>query len=379
MALTDPERILALLRDPNVDSRQVSEETGLPREEAARAARLLVTLPKARGEEIATLPFPLASALVRAAIDGGRVDVLAGIANAPGDRAVAKEAKRGLHVLKARGVEVPEAPRAAPPPPPAPAEEVFPCYASSIDGQGERAVWIARNVPGRGVEVGQAVISDELGFIELQVGLLGRKEYRTFGKDIGERGQAMGVCEVSPGLARSLVAAARRQNEVSGRAAPHGADAWLARLGPADELPDPATRFPPLPDDREERSALEASAALHDLPMLKSWLAEEPVLRALKARLDEIAAAPPADAGGAAERAERQSRAIVDALEGWMDAPRRERTIRRLFAVAAHLAAQGQDGHAQSAAAAARALAAGLPAREVPVVRRMVDKAFPRR
>src|SRR5512136_2022700 len=106
MALEDPDRILALLRDPNVDSQQVAAETGLPREEAARAARLLVTLPKARGEEIVSLPLPLASALLRAALAAGRADLLADVASAAGERAIAKEAKRGLHVLKARGVAV---------------------------------------------------------------------------------------------------------------------------------------------------------------------------------------------------------------------------------------------------------------------------------
>jgi hypothetical protein len=376
MALDDPDRILALLRDPNVDSQQVAAETGLPREEAARAARLLVTLPKSRGEEVAALPLPLATALVRAAIAAGRADLLAEVAGGAGERAIAKEAKRGLHVLRARGVAVPEAPRATPAAAATPAEEAFPCYASSIDGQGERAVWIARNVPGRGVEVGQAVISDELGLLELQVGLLGRKEYRNFGRDIGARGQAMGVSEVAPALARGLVAAARRLNDASGRAVPDGADAWVARLGVTEPPPDPAATLPPIGPD-EERAALEASAALHDLPMLKSWLADEPVLRALATRLDEIAASPlHADDR---QREEAREQAIVETLEAWMDAGRRGRIARRLSAVAVHLLGLGEEAHSRAALAASRALDGGAPARDVPVVRRMVEKAFPRR
>jgi hypothetical protein len=323
-----------------------------------------------------SLPLPLATALVRAAIAAGRADLLAEVASSAGDRAIAKEAKRGLHVLRARGVAVPEAPRPGPPPAPTPAEEVFPCYASSIDGQGERAVWIARNVPGRGVEVGQAVISDELGLIELQVGLLGRKEYRNFGRDIGARGQAMGVSEIAPALARGLVSTARRLNDASGRAVPDGADAWVARLGAAEPPQDPAALFPPLPAE-EERAALEASSTLHELPMLKSWLADEPVLRALATRLDEIAASTVL--ADERQRGEAREQAIVDALEGLMDPARRERTARRLLAVAVHLLGLGEEGHARAASAAARALGAGAPARDVPVVRRMMDKAFPRR
>jgi hypothetical protein len=376
MALEDPDRILALLRDPNVDSQQVAAETGFPREEAARAARLLVTLPKARGEEIVSLPLPLASALLRAALAAGRADLLAEVAAAAGDRAVAKEAKRGLHVLKARGVAVPEPARPAPPPPPAVVEELFPCYASSIDGQGERAVWLARNVPGRGIEVGQAVISDETGLVELQVGLLGRKEYRNFGRDIGTRGQAMGVAEVPPALARALVLEARRRNDESGRPVPDGADAWVARLGPAALLEDPAATFASLSPE-EERAALDASEALHELPMLKSWLADEPVLRALAAKLDEIAASTVLV--DERQREEAREAALSDALEGWLDALRRDRIRRRLLAVAVHLRGMGQEAHARAAAAASRALAGGTAARDVPVVRRMVERAFPRR
>src|SRR5512137_2604285 len=125
MPIDDPDRILALLRDPNVDSQEVADQTGLPRADAARAARLLVGLAKARPEEVATLPPPLATALLRAAISGERVDFLSALA-ASADRNLSKEAKRALHVLRTRGVSVPEPPRAPPPPPVPPAEEVFP-------------------------------------------------------------------------------------------------------------------------------------------------------------------------------------------------------------------------------------------------------------
>jgi len=89
MPIDDPDRILALLRDPNVGSQEVAEQTGLPRAEAARAARLLVGLAKARPEEIATLPGPLAAALLRAAVTGERLDVLSRLA-ASTDKALSR-------------------------------------------------------------------------------------------------------------------------------------------------------------------------------------------------------------------------------------------------------------------------------------------------
>src|SRR5512133_847726 len=98
MASLDPERLLAMLRDPNVESREIAEAAGVPREEAGRASRLLLGIAKAKPEEAAALAAPLA-------------------------KDVAKEAKRGLHVLRTRGVAVPEPPPRAAPAAPQPAPE----------------------------------------------------------------------------------------------------------------------------------------------------------------------------------------------------------------------------------------------------------------
>jgi len=373
MPLDDPDRILELLRDPNVDSQEVALQTGAAREDAARAARLLVGLAKATAEEIASVPAPLSVALVRAAAGAGRADLLAAL-GAAADRAVSKEAKRGLHLLRSRGVEVPEPARPAPPPPRPPPEEVFPCYASSLDGHGERAVWIARNVPGKGVEVGQAVISDVLGLLDLQVGVLGRKEFRAFTRDIAERGRTMGVGEVGAPLARALAAAARRINDASGRRVPEGADAWLARLGPADPLPDPAVGFPAM-SEAEERALVGASAALHGLPMLRGWLADEEALRGLAQKLDEIAVSPLYVDDR--QRGEQIALTVARAVDAYFDEPRRQRVAARLFATAAHLRDLGDPERAASAAAVARALLAAVPAADIPFARLLVEKAFP--
>ncbi len=374
MPSADPGDVLALLKDPKVESQQVAEATGAHRDDVARAARLVMGMAKAKPEEAFSLPGPLAAAVARAALEAGRADVLAALAAHPA-REAAKEAKRGLHVLKSRGVEVPEPPRPAPiaasSPAPGPA---LPCYASALDGEGERAIWVARGVPGRGIEVGQAVVSDVLGLIELQVALLGRKEYRAFGLDIEEKGRAVGVTEIPRERAKSLVAAARHLNEASGRRVPEGADAWLAHLGPAAPLEDPARDFPPLPED-EEREALMASAALHELPMMRGWLAEEEFLRGLARRLDEIAVSPLyLDEH---QRAQQAAAAVSGAVESYLDEPRRHRLAGRLFAMAAHLAALGDAESAKAAAAAARAVAGGLPASRIPFARFLVEKAFP--
>ncbi|HEX9050839.1 MAG TPA: hypothetical protein VF841_09940 [Anaeromyxobacter sp.] len=373
MASLDTDRLLAMLRDPNVESRDIASAAGVAREEAGRASRLLLGIAKAKPEEVSTLPAPLAAAIARAALGAARADLLAALAAHP-EKEVAKEAKRGLHVLRTRGVAVPEPPRpaaAAPPPPPEPA---LAAYASAVDGSGERAVWIPRNVPGKGIEVGQAVVSDTQGLLELQIGLVGRKEWRGIVKGLVSEGAAMGVGEVDPARARAIVAAARALNDRSGKPVPGSADVWLGQLGPVAPLPDPADAFPPLPPD-EEREALAASAALHDLPMLAGWLADEEYLRAVAARLDEIAVSPLYI--DERQRAEQAARAVADAVDGYLDADRRRVLAARLFTVAEDLRARGDAGHARAAAAAARAIAGGAPASAVPFARLLVEKAFP--
>jgi hypothetical protein len=371
MSLLDPAKLLAMLRDPNVESAQIAEAAGVPREEAGRAARLLMTLARAKPEEVATLPIPLAAAVLHAAADAGRVDLVTAMA-ARDEKELAKEAKRQLHRLKLRGVTIPEAPPPAPaltpPPEPPPA-----AYGSTVDGHGERAVWLPRNVPGRGLEVAQAVCSDQRGLVELHLGLVGRKEWRAFVKGLLERGAAMGVAELAWVEALGRIGAARALNETSGQRVPDGADQWLGQLGTPPPLADPAAALPPL-DAETERAALEASAALHDLPLLRGWLGEEPYLREVAAALDEVEKSTPAlDAG---QKRERRRAVVQEAVDRYYTTERRARLASRLVEVAAWFARTGHLDRSAQAAAAARALVAGTPPGQVPFASRLIEKAF---
>jgi hypothetical protein len=368
----DPDAVLALLKDPNLESRQIAEATGAPREEVGRAARMVLAIARAKPEEVATLPAVLGAAVLRAALSAGRADVLAAVAAAP-SRDLAKEAKRGLHLLRSRGVTVPEAPRAAPTPPAPAPEPALSCWASSVDGHGERAVWVARNVPGRGVEVAQAVVSDVNGVAELHVALLGRKEYRNFCKDLLARGRSMGIVEVERAWAVALVADARRRNGEL-KPPPEGTDAWLARSGPVEALPDPEAAFPALPPE-DEAAAVAEGARLHELPVLRGWLADEDALRAVAQKLDEIAVSPLYLDDR--QRRDASVRAVADAVQAAFDEAGRARWAARLFAAAAHLARGGDPVHARIAAANARALRRGEDPTRVPFARLLVEKAFP--
>lgn len=374
MPETDPDRLLALLRDPNVESAEIAARVGVPRQDVALAARLVTTIARMKPEEVGPLPAPLAAAVLRAAVGAGRLDVVAALA-AASDKEVAKEAKRQLHHLKVRGVAVPAPARpAAPPPAPAPTEPPPAAYASTVDGLGERAVWLPRSVPGRGIEVAQAVLSDERGLLELQVGLLGRKEWRQFVKGLTERGAELGVAERSREQAHALIVATRALNGPAGTRVPEGADLWLSQLGPVPPVPPPGTSLPAL-DEAAEGAALARSGGLLELPLFKGWLAEEPFLRETSRALEEAEASPLA-----LDASQRQAR--VDgirqaALEGYYTPVRRARLSARLLDVAEHLQAAGAADHAAAAAAAARALRAGAAAAAIPFAARLVEKSFP--
>jgi hypothetical protein len=375
MPTLDPDQLLALLRDPNVESQEIAAQAGVPREEAGRAARLLMVLPKAKPEEVASLPGPLAIALARAALAASRVDLLAALAG-HAEKEAAKEAKRCLHVLRARGLDVPEAPRPpAPSPAAAPPEPPLAALASAADGHGERAVWLPRVLPGRGIEVGQAVLSDERGLLSLQVGVVGRKEWRVFARDIMERGAAVGVGEVPRERVHSWIAQARAQNERSGQRVPDGADLWLNQLGPAAPAAAPGAALPPLAE-AEEPEALSASGALHDLPLFRGWFADEDFLRKIAARLDEVQVSPLYI--DERQRAAQVERVLADAAEEYLDPGRRERLSARLLGMAEYLQERGDAASSRAAAAAARALAAGRPASVIPFARLLVEKAFSR-
>jgi hypothetical protein len=375
MPPVDVEALLVMLRDPNCETQEIANVAGVPREEAGRACRLVMGIAKAKPEEAVKLPAPLAMAVLHAAAAAGRAEVLAALAAHP-SKDVAKEGKRALYLMKTRGVSVPELPRVAIAPPPQPTEAPVPCYASALDGHGERAVWIGRSIPGKGIEVGQAVLSDQQGITEFHLGMLGRKEYRAFGKELLQRGHGMGVAEVDRDFATALVAAARALNGTAGQASPPGTDAWLDRLGPASPLADPAVRFPALPEE-EERAAVQSSGRLHELPLVKGWLADEDALRALALKLDEIAVS--SLYLDERQRSEASARAVTDALAGHFDEQRRTLWAARLFALADHLQRARDEESARLAAAAARALRGGVAVEQMPFARLLVEKAFPPR
>lgn len=372
----DLEKLLALLKDPHSESQAIAALAGVPREEAGRAARLLMALPKAKPEEVLTLPGPLAAAFARAAFAASRVDLLLALCGHAA-KEVAKEAKRSLHLLRIRGVDVPEAPRpAAPAPFSLPKEPPLPALSSGVDGRGEHAIWLPRSLPGRGVEVAQAVLSDEKGILELKVGVLGRKDWRTFAKEITSQAKESGVVAMPQETAHALIAEARARNEESGQRVPDGTDLWMNQLGPALPPPAPGSSLPKLPE-AEERVALSRSDRLHAMPGFDSFIASTDFLQRVAAKLEEVEVSPLYI--DERQRTSQAEHVLDEAVEEYLDAKARKRLAHRLLAAADHLLALGVPDGANSAAATSRALESGLPGRDIPFARPLVSKAFAKR
>ena len=233
------------------------------------------------------------------------------------DKAVAKEAKRVLHALKARGVAF-EAPRPTTAPTPvatAPAEEPQ-AFMTNVDGWGERILLFTRPSRG-GVDVVQLVLGDREGISEARLSTLARRELRRF---IGLLSSARNVLlgEMPRAYVRGLVSKGLDLNVAARRAMPTGWNDVAFALGPATPaLPSPG-RSLPVPDDLE--AAAGRAAALLEMPEFESWgnLGEpwSPEVRLLVAeRLFDNAWLL-----HGAERTEQASWAVAAAI--WLDSDR---------------------------------------------------------
>jgi hypothetical protein len=303
--------------------------------------------------DVDLLPSALSAAEVDALVallveraDAARLERLAG---SP-DKALAKPARRGLHVLRTRGAKVPA---------PAPltfrvrgpyAEEAQPpSVASGTDGRGERMLFFVQ--PGRdGFDVFQARVSEERGLVDFVAGAMSRKDWRVHERGILDE-PGLGAARISGAHARWLIERAYQQSVAEKRALPAAfVDARLA-LGPA-QAPErhPALALaPPLSPD-EARPRL---AELATLDACAGWLPPAALLDELELKIGEIATSrlivDPA------QRSEQLTSAIERIADRALDpgGPFRARLEERLLETAYLLAQRGRVDDARLLTAAA--------------------------
>lgn len=338
--ISEARELLVLLQQE-----RTAQSVGLPSEGAAAEPEI--------ARRAAALPEALALAIVRAAGEAQRQEVLVELA-AAAHKSVAKEAKRELQRLKQRGVQVQELkPRGDSVLKPLPEAEAPACYASSIDAYGERAVWWSRATRG-GIEVVQAVISDVRGILAIDALALSRRNFRDFAKRLPREGGVVTSVEVPKDHARWLIAAAAEEGARNGFSPPPAYADALRILGPAPQQP------PPLPAASIELGAEGelphrlAGASLFSDPLLSTWIPEEDTLRSFVLKVDEIAVSRLYLDD--AQRKAAFERAADDASSAYFTPQRRARYARRLLEMAYVLAAENRLDAARTAVAVAHDL-----------------------
>jgi hypothetical protein len=297
--------------------------------------------------------------------DGARLQRLA----ASKDKALAKPARRGLHLLKTRGVELPAAEREFRLRGPY-AEADQPSMASLIDGRGERIVWFVRPSVDHGYDVFQAELSETRGLIGFTAGAVARKDWRTHMKRILDDGR-LGVGEISPKHARWLIETAYQRTIAEGRVVPESFAQARLDLGVV-EKPDhhPALDVaPPLPPD-EARPRL---GELHTLYEVAAWIPPRESLQKLDVEIGQIATSRLIV--DEAQRRIQLEEAILREADRSLTPELRGVLADRLRETALLLHAHGKNEEARLAtSAAAITLDASVPAERNPFVRRLYEK-----
>jgi hypothetical protein len=343
------------------------------------------------------LPDAIGEPLVELLVARGDADRLGTLA-AGGDRALAKRARRGLHLLRARGVqaEIPRAQATARVAPSASVEEEPASIASTPIRDGERLVWYARASEG-GVEVHQARMTEEEGLTRYEVGLPTRREWREACDEVlGD--PLLAAARVPPRWARWLLEEAYRRALDAGRSPPrryaevrhlldktepparHPALERLAGQAPPAEA---APRGTGLAGARKEP---QSTARVLQLPEVTTWIPDEAAARRAYGEIEKLASSPLVlePRQRAAQVRELLLRACDEALGG----PWRARLERRLQDLAFHLLCRAASPHADrardftadaalAAAAAAEVADASRSAERQPVAFGLFEKLVP--
>jgi hypothetical protein len=274
-----------------------------------------------------------------------------------GRKAVVKEARRALYRFGQRGIAVP----APPPAEPATRRTAAPPvegYVSSIDGRGDRLVWVVRPQRGGGLVVLTAVLNEPGGLRDVAIAELPRKTLRRMERDLQAR----------HGL-RMVAADGLYCDALLGEGFARARDAGTPGVGEYPTLrarlltTEPAPRDPPLADRVVATAAADAAdavargATLLDAPEFRTWRLERATLAPY---LTEIAAARESPLVlSRPQQEDRVRAAMLRAVRELFTGESGSAYRRRLEEMAYYLFATQRRELAVTALATARALAAG--------------------
>jgi len=321
-----------------------------------------------------------AAQLVEAWVAARNAAAVAAVADderAPGP--ARKAARRGINVLKARGVPLPERTRVARIA--GDAIEGHDAWFVPPDGSGTAVVIIAARWRSGKHGVVNVILRDSVGLLEVRAVDMSRSQLKNSFDDTAKRA---GYAPVAVPLdwARSRIAAAKTDNSKSGAILPLGLDSYADRLGPPPEIPPlhpidaAALELPP------RAEAVEASANLHAEPEFGSWLPHgqgvEELLMDIGQKMGAGTAGPEQDQ----TKIDAIIRTAIDAATDrfFLALDFRELVAQRMKdAAISILARKGRDRAAQVMAVSEATVAAGiitLPPHEIPFLRGLFQKAL---
>jgi hypothetical protein len=314
--------------------------------DAVEQARTLAQQPAAAAPAaVEALPAPLAEAILEGAVLAGSATLPEALSRSA-VKALAKAAKKALYRLRSKGVAVAEAPRPAAEAPRASEPEALPALVTSVTSDGKRGLVLGRSLR-QGIESVQAVLSDELGVIELSLREVKRGSYRERVKEARSTGIAV---EISREEGAAVLAQAAALNLRSRTPFPKDLDAALRHHGV-----QPATTEPALPPaEPGDVHGVLRGHTLYETQEISHWVPPQAELRKVVQKLQEVTSSPLALSG--AQKEEQALQAVHALARAFFTPEVRRRYALRLWAMADFFERTGRADPALVARAEARRL-----------------------
>jgi hypothetical protein len=311
--------------------------------------------------------------LVAAWIAGKNAGAVAAVAADDGAPAAArKAARRGINVLKSRGIAIPEPPREKRAPV-APVVATYEAWFRPPNAAGTTAFTVGARGAGGRYRLVDVILQDGKGLVSAAGMEMSRTQLRETFDGIEQR-FGHGPAPVPIAWARARIAAARAENASHGTPLPLGLDQHDDLLnGAPASVAHPADEMNlALPSESE---ALARTGTLHAEPELRGWLPEPAAMQDLLRRIDDEK-----ESLRGADRATTEAKivAIVELVtDAYFTAAMREKTHHRMKDAAISLIARGETSRAADLLVAARAVAAKDPVpHAIPFLRGFFEKAF---
>ena len=302
--------------------------------------------------EIAKLPPVFQMAFVLFAEKDDDDDLIVDLLEISGDKAVKKEAKRALHKMRSRGIDVSVPSSGGSILDRMVEEEQKPlaCQISPVASDGTMVLLLAKTTRG-GVGIYQAVINDEDGLMEFQGGVIGRKQYRRIDQSISQEEKDK-LLDIPYERARAILSEAADRSRAKGKPLPEKYLDASTDLGPVeksdgqDQLPED------LKLDTRQDQLLSQAERLLSLDEFEEWIPSEDIMKLIQEKIEEVEQSK--IIVGEQQRIEQIERAFDAGVKMMLeDKEKRIQWNQRLLTNARFLLEKGKEEEAKIAASVA--------------------------